>query len=446
MPQIPILGRLALWDYISLALTFALFLTEKAARIVLTFIPSSWLKASDSPSNKVEICGSAEELVKKWGYPYQEYVVSTEDGYFLGIQRIPSTGSTLDPSEGMLIKSDNTGTGTPPLPSPASAEQSKPVVLLWHGFLMNSEVFLSKPDRIDNLAFMLVEQGYDVWLGNTRGNKYSLKHRTLSPANDDFWDFSLDEFARHDLPATVDFILKATGVSSLTYIGFSQGTAQCFAALSTHAYLNKAINLFICLAPALAPKGLENHTVNAIMGASPNLVYLMFGRGCAIAATLFWQSVLPSKLFVRLIDDSMHFLFRWKTWSMSERTKASCYFHLYSMTSVKCVVHWFQIIRAGRFQFYDDISPSVFNPIPAHIALGYPTRQITCPIAVFYGGSDTLTEITRLFSLLPQPVYSKEVSHYEHLDFLWADDIHREVYNHLVPLLSKFNPGAISSC
>ena len=37
----------------------------------------------------------------------------------------------------------------------------KPAVLFWHGFLMNSEVFLCRPrDAHDNLPFLLADLGY----------------------------------------------------------------------------------------------------------------------------------------------------------------------------------------------------------------------------------------------------------------------------------------------
>ena len=33
-------------------------------------------------------------------------------------------------------------------------------------------------------AFQLVRAGYDVWLGNQRGTKYSMGHQTLNPKKD----------------------------------------------------------------------------------------------------------------------------------------------------------------------------------------------------------------------------------------------------------------------
>jgi lysosomal acid lipase/cholesteryl ester hydrolase len=75
---------------------------------------------------------------------------------------------------------------------------------------------------MSNLPMFLAEMGYDVWLGNTRGNKYSSKHKKFKRDEDQFWNFSIDELARYDLPDSVDYILKLTGATSLSYIGFSQ--------------------------------------------------------------------------------------------------------------------------------------------------------------------------------------------------------------------------------
>jgi lysosomal acid lipase/cholesteryl ester hydrolase len=80
----------------------------------------------------------------------------------------------------------------------------KPVVLLYHGLTLTSEVWISNVIEERNLAFYLVERGYDVWMGNARGNKYSQSHLTKNPNNADFWEFSINEFALLDMPDTID--------------------------------------------------------------------------------------------------------------------------------------------------------------------------------------------------------------------------------------------------
>ena len=57
-------------------------------------------------------------------------------------------------------------------------------------------------------------------------------------------------------------------MGSLGYVGFSQGTAQAFAALSVNAQLNEKVNVLVALAPAISPAGLSNPVVDALMKAS----------------------------------------------------------------------------------------------------------------------------------------------------------------------------------
>jgi lysosomal acid lipase/cholesteryl ester hydrolase len=51
-----------------------------------------------------------------------------------------------------------------------------------------------------------LEAGYDVWLGNNRGNIYSRGHKTKKPDGDYFY-FSFWELGKYDLPAMIDLVL-----------------------------------------------------------------------------------------------------------------------------------------------------------------------------------------------------------------------------------------------
>lgn len=62
-------------------------------------------------------------------------------------------------------------------------------------------------------AFILAKEGYDVWLGNNRGNHYSNGHKTLDPITDKkkYYNFSFEELGLYDLPAMINKVLKITG-------------------------------------------------------------------------------------------------------------------------------------------------------------------------------------------------------------------------------------------
>jgi pimeloyl-ACP methyl ester carboxylesterase len=78
----------------------------------------------------------------------------------------------------------------------------------------------------------------------------------------------IDDFAWHDIPDSITYILGLTRAPSVGYVGFSQGTAQAFAALSIHPQLNAQVNVFIALAPAMAPPGLSAPIVDGLMKSS----------------------------------------------------------------------------------------------------------------------------------------------------------------------------------
>ncbi|KAK5239920.1 cholesterol esterase, partial [Exophiala xenobiotica] len=187
------------------------------------------------------------------------------------------------------------------------------------------------------------------------------KSTRCSPTSTKFWDFSIEEFAFHDIPNTVDYILNTASQSTLSYIGFSQGTAQAFAALSIHPGLNDKVNVFIALAPAMSPAGLSNGIVDALVKTSPDVLFLAFGRKSILSSATMWQSILYPPIFVRLIDMSLSFLFAWYGRNISVQQKLAAYPHLYSFTSTKSVVHWFQIIRNKSFQMYDDDGSNKFS-------------------------------------------------------------------------------------
>ncbi|KAI7481319.1 alpha/beta-hydrolase [Hortaea werneckii] len=451
MALIPFLSRLHPREYLALTLSFTLLALETILRSITLLLPTPIIRffyhvsrnafnTLSSPYSRrarqkkrgvTSPLAQAQdfvELCELQGYVAEEHIVQTKDGYLLGLHRVVGRQGSAEGQQGQRVNSGEGSVG-------------KKVVYMHHGLLMNSEVWVCLTDRERCLPFVLVEQGYDVWLGNNRGNKYSKKSVHSKPTEARFWDFSMDQFAFHDIPDSINYILETTRQPNLSYIGFSQGTAQAFATLSIHPTLNEKVNLFIALAPAMAPPGLASGTVASLCKSNPEVLFLAFGRRAILGSATMWQALLYPAIFTWFIDKSLAFLFNWQTRNISPHQKLAAYPHLYSFTSTKCVVHWFQIIRNGTFQMFDDETTTPFavgNSAKYYKVAKFPTRNIKTPIHLIYGGSDSLVDIKLMLKELPRHTVARGIQKYEHLDLLWASDVNRLVFPHVLEALEMY--------
>lgn len=350
------------------------------------------------------------DMVSLFGYEIESRIVTTKDSYLLSLHRLKG--------------------------GPSKRVPNGKVVYLHHGLLMCSEVWVTMLEKYQNLPFILYDLGYDVWMGNNRGNKYSQKHLYYDVHSTKFWNFSIDEFALFDIPNLIEYILKDTGKEKLTYIGFSQGSAQAFASVSVNSELNRKIDQLIAISPATTPHGLYSKFLDILLKSSPNVTYLLFSRKVLMPSCLFWQKIMYPPLFDKVIDLSNYMLFNWKSFNISKLQKLSSYAHLYSTTSVKCVVHWFQVMSSKNFQMYFDTTTS--SSLSGVHPVSYPLKNIQIPIHLIYGTTDSLVDIDVMRSQLPKRTTTMvPVHNHEHLDNLWGEDVFEAVFKQVLQYLGE---------
>ena len=357
------------------------------------------------------------EIIRYWGYPAETHATITQDGYVLTLHRIPHGITEL-------------------------AKTDRPVVFLQHGLLCSSSNWVTNPPS-QSLGFILADAGFDVWMGNVRGNTYSKAHVKYSTNSSKYWEFSWDEMAKYDLPAMINHALLISGKQSLYYVGHSQGTMMAFAGLSMDKSLAKKVDVFFALAP-VAKVANTKSPIRYLAYFTPFLK-LVFGE---FGVRDFMPSTTLVKWMARRICpedtqscDNILFLLSGYDISNLNKTRVPVYFtHTPAGTSVQNVLHYGQMITSRKFQAYD------FGRKKNLAKYGQPKPRkykvsLTTPVYAYSGGQDWLADpkdVKWLISKVPHLLHHKIIPKYNHLDFIWGEDANRIVYKQIVRTITKY--------
>ncbi|KAK2985832.1 hypothetical protein RJ640_018698 [Escallonia rubra] len=158
-----------------------------------------------SPSLAGGLCA---HLIEPSGYPCSEHTTQTRDGYLLGLQRMSSATENHVKLRG---------------------QRGHPVLLV-HGLFMAGDAWFMNSIN-QSLGFVLANHGFDVWVGNVRGTRWSHGHVSLSEKDKEFWDWSWEELALYDLAEMIRYVNHVTN-SKVFVVGHSQGTIMSLAAFT----------------------------------------------------------------------------------------------------------------------------------------------------------------------------------------------------------------------
>ncbi|XP_051769975.1 gastric triacylglycerol lipase [Ctenopharyngodon idella] len=366
-----------------------------------------------------EVNMNISEIIRHWGYPAEEFEVVTEDGYILSVNRIPHGVKNKD------------------------GQEAKPVVFLQHGLLAAGSNWVTNLPN-NSLGFLLADAGFDVWIGNSRGNTWSRKHVSLDPKQKEYWEFSHDELAKKDLPAVINFITKATGQEQIFYVGHSQGTTIAFMAFSTMPELASKIKMFFALAP-VATVALTKSPMTKLSVIPEFLIWDLFGRKDFLPQNdliKFFATEFCSKKPLSVLCGNIFFLLCGFDEKNLNMTRTPVYTtHCPAGTSVQNMVHWAQAVKSSKLMAYDYGKAGNMAHYNQSTPPLYNVKDMTVPTALWSGGQDTLADpqdVALLLTQIPKLKYHRNIEHWEHLDFIWGLDAPQEMYSKMIEIMREY--------
>ncbi|XP_059079297.1 gastric triacylglycerol lipase-like isoform X2 [Tigriopus californicus] len=362
------------------------------------------------------------EMVKKYGYKCEEHEYQTSDGYVNVLHRLlPQQPESL----------------------------ARKAVFLQHGLLGTSADFvMGSPEK--SLGYILVDNGFDVWLGNARGNIYSRKHINLSINSDAYWDFSFDEMGMFDLPAAIHYILdRNTNSTQLDYIGHSMGTTMFWVAMDQNeSWMKARIRMMF----ALAPVAQVQHIRSPIRLLAPfsNQVEFLFRilgirqfEPTTTAMQLFEKYVCDETMFqLKLCEDALFLLCGFDQKQMNLTLLPIILGHEPGGTSTKTIIHFAQMVSSKAFRKFDLGYFGNLKHYGQSSPPKYQLRSVALPVTLLWSDNDWLADpqdVDQLVKTLPniQESYHVPMPEFNHIDFLWGLNATEYVYKKILLTLDK---------
>ncbi|XP_010453536.1 PREDICTED: triacylglycerol lipase 2 [Camelina sativa] len=368
------------------------------------------------------ICASS---VHVYGYKCEEHDVVTQDGYILNMQRIP---------EGRAGSGAGTGSGGKRQP-----------VLIQHGILVDGMSWLLNPAD-QNLPLILADQGFDVWMGNTRGTRFSRRHRYLKPSQKPFWNWTWDELVSYDLPAMFDHIHGLTG-QKIHYLGHSLGTLIGFASFSEKGLVDKVRS-----AAMLSPIAYLSH-MTTVIGAIAAKSFIAEATAILGLAEFNPKSGLVGGLIKAICLKAgvdcydLLSVITGKNCCLNASTIDLFLANEPQSTSTKNMIHLSQTVRDKQLRKYNYGSSD--RNIKHYGQATPPAYNISAiphdlPLFFSYGGLDCLADVKDVEFLLDQFKFHdvnkmnvQFVKDYAHADFIMGVTAKDVVYNQVATFFKR---------
>ncbi|XP_030370997.1 lipase 3-like [Scaptodrosophila lebanonensis] len=315
---------------------------------------------------------------------------------------------------------------------------TKPVFYLQHGLMSSSDCWvLSGPSRA--LGFQLADACYDVWLGNSRGNRYARKNTKLSASDRDFWKFTWHHIGYNDVAAQINYVLVKTGHRALHFVGHSQGTTGYLVLMSLRPDFLKKLKTSHLLAP-VAFCG----SMRSVMFSYGSQVLLHLpdfelpGHYKPLATLISYFCSFP---IAALLCKNVLFLY---TGAISRHmdkllTDAITITHPAGSSS-RQIKHFAQLHSSHKFRNFDFGETENMKIYGTATPPEYPLNRIkpSEPVNIYYSDDDVLAAVSDVLLLsqnLPHKrVFRVQADDWTHLDFIFAHNLRTVIGNQIIAL------------
>jgi len=358
------------------------------------------------------------KLIENHGHQsYSKHSVITEDGYLINLFHIK-------------------GRGGPPF-------------LLLHAFMGASDQWFLRDSNHD-LPSILINNGYDVWLGDFRGNEYSKNHIHFNATDPRFWKFSIDEWAYYDVPAMMDYVCNNTEYDKMYLVTYSLSSAILFATTSSRPEYNDKIIVSYHMAPFLAFTNVKSRLLR--IGIQFGELYLAISRSIKnheLFARNQWSmnsiSLFCNKksVFLKACVTLLTELFGFDTSGNSTMNLDFKLTYSRAGVSLNSIDHLLQMIKTNKFQHYDLGHRKNLKKYGQTKPPEYDLRKVTSPVVLYYSKNDRVVDdgtIHKLISVLPK-VYQTIIipdDKFGHIDYAFNSNAKTLVFDSVINIARQF--------
>ena len=324
---------------------------------------------------------------------------------------------------------------------PSNPDSKKLPVVLCHGLGLNG-TFWTITD--DHLPGQLAAQGYEVFIVDMRGSGAS--HRVGMPGKINGFlrqtpirevgarNWNVDDEAKYDVPAILDYVRQETGSARVNWVGHSLGGMLMFPYLELSPEADRIANFVDMGGVAMV---VDTPDIRAMWKANRGLRVLSMGLSTGRLGRPMTYGRLPG---LEMIDR-----FYYTKSNVDDRTVSRFYGYTLEDPGAGALKQLDPYLYCGRM-------------LSADKSIDYASGldRITLPILMIAGEADIMADVPSSIltfnaigsadkTLMRFGRLDGQIDDYGHCDLVWSRQAPKEIFPPLIDWLDRHQPGAVTT-